>query len=203
MKLPCLLQFRILKQAVQALFARPFTTAYPAEPYQPPETFRGRPRFHERDCIGCGACAEVCPPKCIDVVDDAKTDPPRRRLVQHADACIWCGQCERYCPTREGIKLSNEFVCVGFAPEDFEESVEKELVRCEVCGEIIAPLDQLRWIAERLGPLAFANPSLLMTLSRDLGIVDRGVNADPADVRRSERLDLQCPRCRRRTALVV
>ena len=32
MKLPCLLQPRILRQAFGALFSRPFTTRFPAEP---------------------------------------------------------------------------------------------------------------------------------------------------------------------------
>jgi hydrogenase-4 component H len=203
MNLPCLFQFRILKQAVQALVSRPFTTRFPAEPYQPAPEFRGRPRFHADGCIGCGACAQVCPPKCIEVIDDVESSPPTRRLIQHLDACICCGQCERHCTTREGIKLGNEYDFVGFAPQDFEEKVEKELVLCEVCGEVIAPRDQLRWIARRLGPLAFCNPTLMMVVAQDLGVADEGVRTDPPEIRRAERLSLQCPRCRRKSALTV
>ncbi|MDJ0945286.1 MAG: 4Fe-4S binding protein [Kiloniellales bacterium] len=203
MRLPSFLQPRILAQAVRAVLSPPFTTKFPREAFQPVESFRGRPRFDEQACIGCGACAEVCPPKCIDVIDDLEARPPKRRLVQHLDACIWCGQCERYCPTQQGIKLSNEYDCVGFSPEDFEERVEKDLLLCELCGSVLAPVDQIRWLAQRLGPLAFANPTLMMVVSRDLGLVDQGVKGQGEEVLRGDRLTLQCPKCRRKTAFAV
>ena len=200
MKLPSFLQPRILRQAVRALVSPPFTTRFPKEPFQPTQSFRGRPQFNEAGCIGCGACAEVCPPKCIDVIDDLKSPSPKRRLVQHLDTCIWCGQCERYCPTHKGIRMSHEYDCVSFSPQGFEESVEKELLLCELCGSVLAPLDQLRWLAERLGPLAFANPTLMMVVGRDLGVVDQGVRGEKGEVLRGDRLALQCPNCRRKTA---
>ncbi len=203
MKLPGFLQPRLLKHAVRAVLSPPFTTKFPKEPHRPVEGFRGRPRFNESGCIGCGACAEVCPPKCIDVVDDLDSSPPTRRLVQHLDACIWCGQCERYCPTQEGIKLSNEFDCVGFTPEDFEERVEKELLLCELCGSAIAPAAQIDWLVQRLGPLAFANPTLMTVVGRDLGLADQGVRSEYGEVLRGDRLSLQCPKCRRKTAFAV
>jgi hydrogenase-4 component H len=200
MKLPCLLQPRILKQALGALFSRPFTTRFPTEPYEPIAAFRGRPRFHEGGCIGCGACAQVCPAKCIDVLDILGDGRPRRRFVQHVDACIWCGQCERYCTTEEGIRLTSEYIAVGFEPGDFEEQVEKELLMCEVCGEVIGPLAQLRWLVERLGPTTYANPTLMLVAGRDLEIVDPPVHSEAPGVHRGHRLSIQCPRCRRKTA---
>lgn len=200
MKLPCLFQPRILKQAFTALFSRPFTTRFPAEPYEPVDAFRGRPRFDGDGCIGCGACAQVCPAKCIDVLDVVEGDRPQRTLVQHVDACIWCGQCERYCTTEEGIRLTHEYVAVGFGPGDFEECVEKELLLCEVCGEVIGPVDQIRWLIRRLGPLAYANPTLMLVAGRDLEIVDEPVRSEDAAVHRGHRLSIQCPRCRRKTA---
>lgn len=203
MKLPCLFQPRILKQALTALFSRPYTTDFPAKPFEPMPTFRGRPRYHEDQCIGCGACAEVCPPKCIDVVDDVQSSPPKRRFVQHVDACIWCGQCERYCTTKEGIKLGTEWDCVGFKPEDFEEKVEKELLMCEMCGGVIAPLDQIRWLVERLGPLAFTNPTVMLVGGRDLAVVEQAVTTEGAAVRRADRITIQCPKCRRETSYAV
>ncbi len=203
MKLPCLFQPRILKQALTSLFSKPYTTTFPATPFEPIPEFRGRPRYHEKDCIGCGACAEVCPSKCIDVVDDPSASPAVRRLIQHVDACIWCGQCERYCTTKEGIKLSTDWDCVGFKPEDFEEKVEKELLLCEMCGGVIAPVDQIRWLVKRLGPLAYTNPTVMLVAARDLVVVDPGVRSDSADVRRADRLTIQCPRCRRETSFAV
>ena len=203
MRLPSFLQPRILAHAVRAILSPPFTTKFPGEAYKPVDSFRGRPRFDEAGCIGCGACAEVCPPKCIDIIEDLSSTPPKRQLVQHLDACIWCGQCERYCPTKEGIKLTNEFDCVGFSPDDFEEHVEKELLLCELCGSVLAPVDQIRWLVRRLGPLAFANPTLMMLLGRDLGVVDQGIRSEGDEAQRGDRLALQCPKCRRKTAFAV
>ncbi len=43
-------------------------------------------------CIGCGACAEVCPTNCISPTDDGK-------YVINPDECIDCGACVEVCPT--------------------------------------------------------------------------------------------------------
>ncbi len=200
MRLPAFMQPRILKQALRAVFSPAFTTRFPAEPFVPQDAFRGRPRFNADGCTGCGACAQVCPPKCIEILDDLESSPPRRILVQHLDACIVCGQCERYCPTQKGIRMSHEWDYAGFAPADFEERVEKELVLCEVCGELLAPADQLYWLAERLGPMSFANPTLAMFSGQRLGYVEAGVKNPSNLTLRADRMAIQCPKCKRRTA---
>jgi formate hydrogenlyase subunit 6/NADH:ubiquinone oxidoreductase subunit I len=194
------MQPRILKQAVIAAFSPAYTTRFPAEPFEPQEAFRGRPRFNADECTGCGACAQVCPPKCIEVIDDLDASPAKRVLVQHLDACIVCGQCERYCPTQKGIRMSREWDFAGFGPADFEERIEKTLVMCEVCGDVLAPADQLRWLGERLGPATFANPTLAMFMGQELGYVEEGVNSTTDSVLRADRMAIQCPRCRRKTA---
>ncbi|MBM4141983.1 MAG: 4Fe-4S dicluster domain-containing protein [Lentisphaerae bacterium] len=203
MKIPCLLQLRILKLAFKSLFSRPYTTRFPAEPYEAQKSFRGRPRFSEADCIGCGACAEVCPAECIDVADEAAADPPVRRFVQHMDACIACGQCERYCTTEKGIRLTNEYAFIGFKPADFEEKAAKPLLLCEGCGGAIAPLDQIRWLARRLGPLAFANPTVMLVAHDRLEVVGEGVTPGAETAQRARRISILCPRCRRAAALAV
>lgn len=200
MRLPAFMQTRILKQAIQAAFSPAFTTRFPAEPFEPQEAFRGRPRFNPDACVGCGACAQVCPPKCIDIIDDLDSSPPRRILVQHLDACIVCGQCERYCPTQNGIRMSHEWDYAGFAPADFEERIEKELVMCEICGDLVAPADQLYWLAEKLGPASFANPTLAMFSGQRLGYVEEGVKNPSESTLRADRMAIQCPRCKRKTA---
>lgn len=200
MKLPAFMQPRILKQAVMAVFTPAFTTRFPVEPFEPQESFRGRPRFSIENCAGCGACAEVCPPKCIDVIDDLGGTPATRTLIHHLDSCIFCGQCERYCPTQKGIRMSREWDYVGFVPEDFEQRIEKELVICELCGEMLAPVDQLRWLAERLGPASFANPTLAMFAGQALAYVERGVRNPSPVALRADRMAIQCPKCKRKTA---
>ena len=98
--------------------------------------------------------------------------------------------------------MSREYDAAAFSLEDLEERVEKELAICEICGSAVAPWDQLRWLAEHLGPLAFANPSLMMVVGRDLGLVDEGVESE-GGVTRGDRLTLQCPKCRRKSAFAV
>jgi hydrogenase-4 component H len=200
MRKPAFLQPRILKQAVASVLSPAYTTKFPAEPFEPQDAFRGRPRFDQDSCIGCGACAQVCPPKCIEIIDDAGSVPPKRTLVQHFDACIMCGQCERYCPTGAGIRMSTDWDTAGFGPEDFEEQVEKELVLCEVCGDVLAPADQIAWLTGRLGPLAFANPTLSMHAGIALGYVEPGVKNPADEPLRQDRMAIQCPRCRRQSA---
>jgi len=199
-RLPAFMQPRILKQAVQAVFSPAFTTRFPAEPFEPQDAFRGRPRFNVDACIGCGACSQVCPPKCIEIIDDLDSTPPKRVLIQHLDACIVCGQCERYCPTKEGIRMTREWDFAGFGPGDFEERIEKELVMCEICGDLLAPADQLYWLAERLGPVSFANPTLAMFSGQRLGYVEQGVSNSSLTTLRSDRMAIQCPKCKRQTA---
>lgn len=203
MRLPAILQPRVLREALASLFSKPFTTRFPDEPFTPDEGFRGRPRFVDEGCVACGACAQVCPPKCIEVIDDLDPERPTRTLIQHLDACIWCGQCERHCPTGAGIELTTEWDFLGVRPEDFEERVQKELLLCEICGGAVAPTDQLRWLYRRLGPIAFANPTLLLVALQDLGTADAAPKSASAEALRADRLRVQCPTCRRSTAEVV
>ena len=70
--------------------------------------------------------------------------------------------------------MSTEWDFAGFRPEDFEERIEKELVMCEVCGEVLAPADQLAWLVDRLGAASFANPTLAMFAGVSLGYVEEG-----------------------------
>ena len=63
-------KLRELKEAATSLFSRPYTIKYPYEPSIPPETFRGKPEFVEEECVGCGACAQICPARAIEVEEE-------------------------------------------------------------------------------------------------------------------------------------
>jgi hydrogenase-4 component H len=104
MKLP---KLRELKEALNSLFTKPFTNMYPFRPIAVPDGFRGCPRYHEEDCIGCLACYEVCPAKAIDYLDDKANKS--RVLYHHPEICVFCQQCQNACPTERGIILGKEF----------------------------------------------------------------------------------------------
>lgn len=48
-----------------------------------------------KHCCGCGACADVCPKRCIIIIEDSKDF--RIPKVKSAE-CINCGLCENVCP---------------------------------------------------------------------------------------------------------
>jgi hydrogenase-4 component H len=192
---------RELGEALRSLFSRPYTVRYPYEPVVPPEAFRGKPKFVEEECIGCGACAQVCPARAIDVVNVVEGGVGRRTLTIHHDHCIFCGQCHRYCTTEKGVILTNEFETGTYDRRQAIATVEKELVICQECGEVIATVDQLRWVAQKLGPKAFGNMGLTLLLSEDLGLVSPAVRDPRRPHDRGDNVSILCPRCRREVIL--
>jgi len=195
-------KLRELGEAVKALFRGPATTRFPAEPYEPPPIFRGKPAFSKDDCIGCGACAEVCPSQCITVSDLLTAHPPVRRFDLQFDACIYCGQCALNCSTEKGIRLTTDYDLASFDRTRCVESVEKELVLCEVCGSPIGCRQHLLWIAERLGAKRYANPTLILLADKEFGLIETEPTRDPDRPHdRSDTMRILCPACRRSTVL--
>ena len=191
-------KIRELQEAVRAVVSGPYTVSFPfgAAP-EPPESFRGKPTFDEKTCVGCAACAEVCPARAITVTDDTESDPPTRRLELRYDGCIFCGQCELNCTTDKGITLTTEYDLATLDRTECAETVEKELVLCEVCGAVIGAKDHLCWVAERLGAKGYANPTLFLIAERDQGMLDADVERGDKPLRRDDLMRVVCPECRR------
>lgn len=202
MKLP---KLRELLEAVNSLVHKPYTTKFPYRPHTPHPNFRGQPRYDPDRCLGCLACEEVCPTEAIahrDLTDGGK---PRRVMIHYTDTCIFCGTCEAACiADHRGIRLSSDWELAFFdrAKESFE-TIEKELAVCEMCGAVIACRDHLRWIAERLGELAFSSPTLYQSRLRELGLADAGVLEAARSFGRADRMKVLCARCRRQTTLTT
>lgn len=88
----------MLSNVVRNFFGRAVTEGYPFQTREF-EGYRGKLVNDIVSCIFCGACARVCPSRCIEV--DAKgcsfsCDP---------NACVQCGICEEACPTG-GLRLT-------------------------------------------------------------------------------------------------
>ena len=193
-------KLRELKEAIRALVKGPYTNRFPYEPHIPYERFRGKPEFHKEDCIGCTACAEVCPAKAIEVQDTKK----ERILTVHWDLCVFCGQCQANCPTEKGIILSREFDLATIGKrEDLKQTIEKEFFLCECCGEAIAPRDQILWVAGKIGPLIFSNASLMLLYLKgpDLAPQENPAPSAKKEVTRPDRIKVLCPACRREAVI--
>jgi len=197
-KLPGIFQFRILKEAIKAVLFGPYTTKFPAKPVIPPEGYRGKPEFYKDDCVGCLACVEVCPARAIDVEDDKVKK--MRKLIHRQDVCIYCGQCERACITEKGIKLTLEYNLATYDRKQAYSTVEKELVICENCGEVVGCLDHLKYLAKKVGHLLYANPTLLMARHDELQLLEKELPTESPH-KRAGHLKMLCPNCRREMIL--
>ncbi len=123
-----------------------------------------------------------------------------RRLILHYDVCVFCGECARCCTTQGGVTLSNDYELSGVSRAEMVQTVEKELVSCELCGEPIAPRDHLLWIYRRLGALAYSNVTVYLAGQQAMGLRE----TLPRDDRKIDRTDIQrilCPACRRSVTL--
>jgi hypothetical protein len=146
----------------------------------------------------------VCPVEALDYEDHTNGSNPRREMIHYTDTCIFCGTCEAACiADNEGIKLSNEWNLAFLDRKQSQESIEKELQLCEICGDPIACKDHLKWIAERVGELSYSNPTLYFSRLRELGVIDENILAASRDYNRSDRMKILCARCRRETTLTT
>ncbi|HDQ45636.1 MAG TPA: 4Fe-4S dicluster domain-containing protein [bacterium] len=193
-------KMRELKEAFGSFFSAPYTTRFPLkEEVDLPDGFRGKPRYDADTCVGCGTCAQVCPPGAIDLIDEPEKG--MRTLRVDYNRCMNCGQCEEKCITGTGITLTREYVLVltdKSAAEAFE-AVQKPLLVCEICGAVIGCNDHLAWIKTRLGAKAYAHPNLLLWTQEQF--VPAGPAETKSRIRREDQIKMVCARCRYRVVV--
>lgn len=109
--------------------------------------FRGRPAIDGEKCLGCGACAQVCPPRLISV-----TDQKGERLLELDYArCTYCGRCQDVCPTWAAY-LSQEFELATNSKEDMKIRVSLRLAECEICGAAFTTCRLLEKLEKEFSP---------------------------------------------------
>ncbi|MBD3285445.1 4Fe-4S dicluster domain-containing protein [candidate division WOR-3 bacterium] len=192
-------KIRELGEALRSLFSSPYTSKFPKKASLPPPRFRGTIVFDETKCIGCGACVEVCPAKARALEDDVEKGI--RHVVYLKDMCIYCGQCVAYCPCPGAIRHTLDYDLSFTDKEGYKDSIDKELVFCELCEAVITTKDHLNWIARRVGELAYANPTLILARQQELSTVELGPTGEGTEPYRSGHQRLLCPDCRRKVWL--
>lgn len=138
-----------LREAIICLKAGRVTLAYPFATHDPEPGFRGKITVDADLCIGCGGCANVCPPRAIEISD---VDQHTRVFEFVWRRCTYCARCEEVCP--EGaIKLGQEFETATNCPEDMVLRLEVFMGPCQRCGRCFPPPTPL----ERLMQTGFRN----------------------------------------------
>lgn len=191
------LKIPYLPEAIKAVVKGPYTVDFPFGETMDTGRYRGATVWDEDVCIGCGACYEVCPTGAIEMEDVTDESPPVRKLVLRYGRCIFCGHCHYHCTTEDGIYQTQEFDLATFDRLSCTTDVEKELLVCDKCDKVVGAVDHIKWVAQKVGPKAYANPSLAMTLEGEL------ISAPQETVERDEKLGrddilrVLCPHCRR------
>ena len=168
-------KLRELKEAVIALIRGPYTEKFPFKPHEPAKRFRGKPEYSNEGCIACAACYLVCPGRAIEFRDVLSKGKATRKMILHLDECHYCGQCSALCTTRDdnppGVKHTTQFNLAGSDRSLMvSETEEKELVLCEVCGDIITARAHLEWIAKSSARSHFLILRSLSPHSKDWGL---------------------------------
>ena len=58
--------------------------------------------IENKDCVGCGACAEICPKQCIQLIANKEGF---KYPVINVEKCISCKQCRKVCPALNSEKI--------------------------------------------------------------------------------------------------
>lgn len=104
------------------LFRPKVTLQYPEVRWELPEGYRGLPvlpvdpETGKDLCIGCGACARVCPTQLIKV--DAHMGEDKKRVVDaftmNIGLCMFCGMCAEACPV-DALCMSKNYELAEFS----------------------------------------------------------------------------------------
>lgn len=105
------------------------TLPYPAQPAIPADGFRGRLDVDVNKCIGCGACANVCPARLISLIDTEIS----RTVYFALGRCTYCARCAEVCPV-DAIAMTKEFELATTDKSDLNISVALIMAKCEECA---------------------------------------------------------------------
>lgn len=76
----------------------------------------------KKKCCGCTACVQVCPKKCIDLIEDTEGFLYPR---VNAESCVECGACEKVCPFTSALQMRMNPL-ISYAAKNRDERIRKE-----------------------------------------------------------------------------
>ncbi len=88
----------------------------------------------DKKCIGCGACATVCPADAIVLTENRKF----RAITIKIAHCIYCGMCADTCPEQALSLLAGDELSSS-AKEHLQHELKIKLKRCDQCRTIMGP----------------------------------------------------------------
>ncbi|HYG59768.1 MAG TPA: 4Fe-4S dicluster domain-containing protein, partial [Symbiobacteriaceae bacterium] len=98
--------------------------------HAPPAGFRGLPTLHGERCVGCGACAHVCPSRLITLA----VDGARCTLTADLGRCTYCARCAEVCPS-EAFLMSNRYETAVTDPAALRIQAVLQMAFCPDCGK--------------------------------------------------------------------
>jgi hydrogenase-4 component H len=93
---------------------------------------------------------------------------------------------------------------VYFDRKDAQTDIEKALVLCEVCGDVISTADHIKWVTDRIGPQAYANPTLMLAALKDASVIkDLPARDKEMEPGRQDVVRMLCAKCRRKVQIAA
>lgn len=154
-----------------------------AELLRTPHGFRGNPQVDQAKCVGCGACAHVCP---ADAIEINGSGTERRVRFMHKD-CIFCGSCQDVCPS-EAVELRAGRTEWFEAKEASRSDAHLSVRQCRLCGAPYMPEAQVAWALRRLDERLALGVTDREMVERCLGICMQCRRKSIAEVREAKRI---------------
>lgn len=101
-----------IKEAVEQLFSKPSTEAYPAAPAPAAPGYRGRIVYHADKCISCGLCERVCAGGAISTTSEETEEGTLITRRFFLGSCTFCGNCADFC-VKNAIELTDDYHMVA------------------------------------------------------------------------------------------
>ena len=148
-----------------------------------PEGFRGDPHVDPAKCIGCSACANVCPADAIEIEDGAVA-----RIVRFMrDACVFCASCQDVCPTK-AVELRPGDAAWFRTKGASTSEATLPLAACPTCGGGFVPAAQIEWAMKSVTDKRALTQADRLALQGRLGICPACRRSRIPDVREAKRL---------------